>query len=227
MQQNPLRIERVQKTLKELALERMREAIVNLHFEPGERLVERSLCDQLGVSRSVVREVLRHLESEGLVESTPHHGPSVAVLDRETAEQIYEVRAHLEAIGARAFAEQASELELQRLKRDMAVLEDSLIQGTPETLLGAITAFYETMFLCSGKAVAWAILQPLNARINSLRRMTMLSDGRAQQSMQEMRAIMAAITARDPDRAEAACRDHVRKAAEVANSVFDSREKTG
>ena len=71
-QPDALLIDRPAKTLRQLALEKMREAILTMKFRPGERLVERALCERLGVSRSVVREVLRHLESEGLVETIPN-----------------------------------------------------------------------------------------------------------------------------------------------------------
>ena len=56
-------------TLREMTADRLREAIFTMHFKPNDRLVERDLCDQTGVSRTCVREALRHLESEGLVES--------------------------------------------------------------------------------------------------------------------------------------------------------------
>ena len=72
--QPSLKVERRTTTLRELALEKMRTAILEAHFQPGERLVERSLCEGLGVSRTVVREVLRHLEAEGLVDSIPNQG---------------------------------------------------------------------------------------------------------------------------------------------------------
>ncbi|MEM7221679.1 MAG: GntR family transcriptional regulator [Pseudomonadota bacterium] len=220
---NPLKIDRDIKTLKERALESLREAIINFHFAPGERLVERRLCEQLGVSRSVVREVLRHLESEGLVDSTPHQGPAVAVLDEATALQIYEIRAHLEAIGARACAEQASEQDLARLEKTYKNLEAALKKNDSRNVLRATTAFYETLFACGGKAVAWSILQSLNARITSLRRMTMASMGRDRDSLKEMRAIMTALRARDPERAEAACRAHVDKATAVAAAIFEAK----
>ena len=115
-----LKIDRNTKTLRELALEKMRDAILGRHFQPGDRLVERALCEQLGVSRTVVREVLRHLETEGLVETLPHQGPIVARLEPEQAAQIYELRAALEALAARACA-------LQRIVRDLSVTAFPLV----------------------------------------------------------------------------------------------------
>ena len=217
-----LRIDRNTKTLKERALENLREAIANFHFAPGERLVERKLCEDLGVSRSVVREVLRHLESEGLVVSTAHQGPSVAKVDRETAQQIYELRAQLEAIGARACAQAASAQDLARLEAELARLTAAFAAGDSRAILAATAAFYEIMFLSGGKDVAWAILKSLNARVSPLRRMTVTSAGRAGDSLAEMQRIYEALAARDPERAEAACRDHVAQAAAVAARLFDA-----
>ena len=217
-----LRIDRTTTTLKAKALEAMREAIANFHFAPGERLVERKLCEDLGVSRSVVREVLRHLESEGLVVSTAHHGPSVAKVDRDTALQIYELRAQLEALGARASAQEASAEDLARLGGELERLAAAFAAKDSRAILAATTAFYEIMFLSGGKEVAWSMLKSLNARVSSLRRMTVTSAGRAGDSLKEMQTIYDALAAHDPARAEAACRDHVAKAAAVAERIFEA-----
>src|SRR5438067_10611348 len=92
-----LRVDRTTKSLRELTLEKLRDAILDFRFQPGERLVERTLCDRLGVSRTVVREVLRHLEAEGLVETIQNQGPAVTRPDPASAAQVYEIRALLEA----------------------------------------------------------------------------------------------------------------------------------
>ena len=95
-------LERVEKpkTLKETALEQLRLAIMIGELAPGERLVERTLCEQLGVSRTVVRECIRHLESEHLV-TLSSGGPSVAILERDEIRQIYELRAMFESEAVR------------------------------------------------------------------------------------------------------------------------------
>lgn len=104
-----LKVERPTVTLRELALQKMRTAILDARFLPGDRLVERALCEELGVSRTVVREVLRHLETEGLIQSLPNQGPIVAILDMESAAEIYDIRALLEGEAAMACARLADE----------------------------------------------------------------------------------------------------------------------
>src|SRR5215475_14545289 len=111
-----LRIDRNAKTLRELTLDKLRGAIVQGYFRPGARLVERTLCDELGVSRTVVREVLRHLETEGLVDMVSRQGPVVARLDPTQVSEIYELRGLLEANAARACARNATPELIEKLR---------------------------------------------------------------------------------------------------------------
>ncbi|MFU0508055.1 GntR family transcriptional regulator, partial [Pseudaminobacter sp. NGMCC 1.201702] len=173
-----LRIERSTKTLRTLALERMREAIMSFHFQPGERLVERPLCDQLGVSRSVVREVLRQLEAEGLVQMIPGHGPAVARPDLSRTDEIYELRALLEGIAARSCAESATDEQIASLGRALENLLNAWASGVPLEVMRATGNFYEELFNAAGKHIAWEIVQGLNVRINQLRSMTIASANR-------------------------------------------------
>ncbi|MER8845201.1 GntR family transcriptional regulator [Mesorhizobium australicum] len=216
MPDDTLRIDRSAKTLRTLALERMREAIMDFHFQPGERLVERPLCDQLGVSRSVVREVLRQLEAEGLVQMIPGHGPAVARPDLGRTDEIYELRALLEGIAARACALSATSEQLATLERALADLFDAWASGTPPAVMRATTKFYEALFEAADKRVAWEIVSGLNVRINQLRSMTILSENRREPAITEMTEIMDAIRARKPQEAEAAARRHVESAWKIA-----------
>jgi len=70
----------------------LRKAILSFHFKPGEKLTERELCELTGVSRPLMREALRDLEAQGLISNVPHRGPAAAMLTRDDARDIYEVR---------------------------------------------------------------------------------------------------------------------------------------
>ncbi len=215
-----LKVDRSAPTLRELSLAKMREAILSGHFKPGERLVERNLCEQLDVSRSIVREVLRHLETEGLVESISHQGPVVASLDADQAAQVYEIRALLEGHAARLCAERASDATIRKLGELNAGIQQAFEAGDFHEVMVRTTAFYETMFTGSGLAMAWGIVQSLNARINRLRVMTISSHGRQKEAAEEMARILKALKKRDPQAAQEASERHVRRVAEIARDLL-------
>lgn len=215
-----LKVERRTTTLRELVLEKMRTAILDAHFLPGERLVERALCEELGVSRTVVREVLRHLQAEGLVDSIPNQGPIVAVLDAQTASQIYEIRALLEGDAAMACAERGDEAVISELGECIASIERAFAAHEHGQVRALTMTFYERMFRGGRKAVAWEIVQTLNARINRLRAMTIASDDRGRQAVEEMNRILDAIRRRDPPAARDAAKAHVARVAAIAEQLL-------
>jgi DNA-binding GntR family transcriptional regulator len=215
-----LKVDRSTKTLRELSLEKMRTAILSGHFKPGERLVERSLCEQLDVSRSIVREVLRHLETEGLVESIPHHGPVVATLSTERAAQVYEIRALLEGHAANLCAQRASDAALKELGELNARIQHAFAAGDFPEVVTRTTAFYEALFAGARLDMAWQIVQSLNARINRLRLMTISSPGRQKEAAAEMERLVKALRKRDPKAAQEAAEAHVRRVAEIAGHLL-------
>ncbi len=212
-----LKIERSSKTLRELTLDKVREAILNAYFQPGQRLIERVLCEELGVSRTIVREVLRHLETEGLVESIPQKGPVVAILDPHKAAQIYEIRGLLEGHAARACAERCDDETIEKLASVIDMIEAAFENKDFQRVLDKTTQFYEVMFIGGGKTIAWEIAQSLNARINRLRAMTISSKDRGLAAVAEMRSILAAIKRRDPDAAYAESFVHLQRVSEIAS----------
>jgi len=212
--------ERPKKNLRELVQDALREAILDLRFVPGERLVERTLCAQLGVSRTVVREVLRYLEAEGLVEISPNRGPVVATIKPEEAEQIYEIRILLEGMAAASCAELATDDDLKQLSQSMEGLLQARERNDPRLCLRATNGFYHTVFAVSQKQVAWKLVEGLYLRINALRGMTITTADRQVVGVSEMQELFEAICAHDPERARAAAVEHVKQAAVVARRLL-------
>ncbi|HKT99738.1 MAG TPA: GntR family transcriptional regulator [Paraburkholderia sp.] len=215
-----LKIDRNAKTLRELTLDKLRGAIVQGYFRPGARLVERTLCDELGVSRTVVREVLRHLETEGLVETIARQGPVVARLDPAQVAEIYELRGLLEANAARACAEDATPETVQQLRDIRGVIEDAFEKRELPRVLEYTGRFYETLFEAAGKQVSLTVVKTLNARINRLRALTIAMPGRGGDSNREMNQLLDAIERRDGDAAAAASFAHIARVSELALSAL-------
>ncbi|UTS81042.1 GntR family transcriptional regulator [Phaeobacter piscinae] len=210
------KIDKAPQTLRDIVQDRMREAIIDGHFAPGERLVERPLCDQLGVSRTVVRETIRYLEAEGLVEIIPNRGPVVARLSWDQARQIYDVRRQLEGSAAAACAMQQRPAFAGKLTRALDTVEATMADTEWSNLLRATTDFYQLIFMEAGHSIAWEIVQRLNGRISRLRALTIAAKDRETSGMSHMTAIHDAILSRDPNRARKAVEAHIADAAQTA-----------
>ena len=216
-QLDDLKITHPPQTLREIVLERMRGAILSGRFASGERLVERTLCDQLGVSRSVVREAIRYLEAEGLVEIMPNKGPMVARMDWPQAEQIYEIRQLLEQSAAAACAEAADAVVKANLQAALHAIEAA---SQSAAMFEATTRFYEVIFTAAGHHIAWEVVQRLNGRISRLRAMTLAATDRRVSGPVRMARICAAILANDADAAAQAVCDHLDEAAKIARRLL-------
>ncbi len=140
--------------LRQQVVDILRDAITNGHFEPGGRLVERELCAMMDVSRSTVREGLRQLEAEGLVTMRPNRPPTVTSLNYEEGRKIYEMRAVLQGLAGRLFAERASDTALADLRDIYHRMEAAARQRDFDTLQGAIAHFHDRLFAnCGNRAL--------------------------------------------------------------------------
>lgn len=217
-----LKIDNPPVTLRELCLEKMRNAIITGYFPSGKRLVERTLCEELGVSRSVVREVIRYLEAEGLVEILPNKGPIVSLLNWDIASQIYEIRLLLEQSAVADCTKNLDESTKERLIILLEELEQDFSADDINHIIATSAKLYETIFTTAKHHIAWEVVQRLNGRISRLRVMTMKSTKREISGFQRIKNICEAIYLhQDPERAKQAVAEHIAEAAAVAKSILD------
>jgi len=210
--------------LRSQVVEKIRTAIIGGVFRPGMRLVERELCERLGVSRSSVREALRQLEVEGLVDNPPAKGPMVAVIDAATAKSIYEVRSALESLAARLFVRNATQVQQDAMSAAVEQLAKAYASGSLLQTLPAKTAFYGTLFDGAGNPVIADMLRTLNSRVSQLRGTSLSSPNRLAQSIDEIRILRNALMARDESAAAQACHDHIERAAEAALQALETSD---
>jgi DNA-binding GntR family transcriptional regulator len=225
-----VQVQRVAAPVREQVLEQLRHAIVEMRLQPAQRLVERELVEQTGVSRTTIREVLRELAAEGLVTTIPHKGTVVASPSLEHAAELYEVRAVLEGMAARQFAERATEAHLTRVRDACDAIEAAASEdGAGPAMLAAKKLFYDALFDGAGNRTIQEIVVGLQARVTVLRRASLAQPGRSALTVAEVRAIVDALEARDGERAAAACVHHVNQAARtvfaaMTNSPDDQEE---
>ena len=214
-------------SLRLLVQDKLRAAIAWGRFRPGQRLVERELCELTGVGRTSIREALRQLEAEGMVVTIPHRGPVVSSIDAAEAAQLYEARALLEGRAGRMFAERCSGADLDALGEALTRLEDVAKGGNKRELIEVKTRFYSVLTQGCGNEVVQRMLVLLHNRITLLRAISMSEPGRIDKSIVELRAIWRAAVARDGAETERACVHHVEQAAKVALAVLARDESIG
>ena len=216
--------------LRRQVLDELRQSIIAGRLEPGARLRERELIAMMGVSRTVIREALRQLESEGLIAIIANKGPVVRELTLSEAKDLYSIRAVLEGLAARLFVENADEAQVENLERALAGVGEAYDSGDPELILAAKNRFYDVLFEGAGSQTLSSMIGTLHGRIWRWRAMGLShprrSKERSKESMLGLKAMLKAISARNVDLAERAIRDEVTKAATEVTRLLGG-EKLG
>ncbi|WP_292146878.1 GntR family transcriptional regulator [Mesorhizobium sp.] len=210
------------RTVQRETVDKLRLAIFSGVFQPGSRLIESQLCTQLGISRPSLREALRSLEAERLIEIVPNRGPSIPSLSWEVATAIYEVRELLEVEAAGRCASRISPEQLLELEKSLSAFEEAA--SSNDSLAQVMTAadFYSIILSNCGNPILEEVHRGLVARISFFRGRSMSLEGRAQSSLAEMKEIFESIAAGDEKAARKASKNHLLKAKAAAKMSMDS-----
>ncbi|KQR81467.1 GntR family transcriptional regulator [Burkholderia sp. Leaf177] len=202
----------------------LRQAIVDGRFAPGTRLIERELCESLGVSRTSIREALRRLEAEKLVRSVPHKGPIVAVMSQEDARELYALRGLLEGFAAYEFARIASDAAIAQFGEGAKRLRTEALAQNRDGVLKAKTELYDVLLGNCGNTLIKEVLNSLYSRVNLLRTTSLMEPDRLPHSLREIDRLYKALKARDADAAQTLARLHVANAEKAALRMLGATE---
>lgn len=209
--------------LREMVCDAIREQIVNGVHRPGDRIVEDRMAAELGVSRSPVREALRVLETEGLVETIPRKGVVVATLSPEEVADIFEVRIALEDLAARLAARRADDVGIAAVQQALDAADTALQRRRPAELARLNTVFHEAVLDLAGNRYLRDVMIPLRGRMQWIFHKT-AAGPRASVSLAQHRSLLDAIAAHDEDLAGKTAVEHVQS----ARATFDGyREQAG
>lgn len=221
MDKAALKIPKQRATLRHLVEEKLRELIASGHFRPGDRLIERDLCETLDVGRTSVREALRQLEAEGLIQTEPHRGPIVTRITPDEAEQLFKVRAMLEGFCGAEFALYGTDEEHAAFRRAVDDFASAAEAGAgTKELVRLKSVLYRGMITGARNIYVEGMLTQLFNRISVLRATTMMQPDRLPRSVEEIREICAAVIARDEERARQACINHIVESSKIALRVL-------
>ena len=194
--------------------EQLERDILSGKYPRGELFSEQRLSSELGVSRTPVREAIRRLEQEKLLEDAPR-GVIVVGISREDMMDMYEIRLRLEGPMARRAAENISDEQLHQM-REILDLQHFYCErqrsDSSDQIKNLDSRFHELLYTANGSRTFYDVLSRLHKRITKFRRASVSRRSRALESIAEHEAIYEALAARDPDRAEAAVLLHTRNA---------------
>ncbi len=222
-----------QRTLAQKTAHKIRDLIHKNILEGGEKLNEVKLCEQLGVSRTPLREALRVLSAEGLVQIHPNRGAFVANISMEELRHTFEVMSILEGSCARLAAERLTNADLAELEKLHEQLEKHYRNKDPHAYVKRNQDYHEFIQEKAGNPVLSRIASGLRGRILLHRFRQIYRPGRLDGSMEEHRALMEAFRAREGERAEKLMQLHLEKQcnalvmhyAELGRSMASEEEK--
>lgn len=198
--------------LREVVCETLRTAIIGGVLKPGERLMEIQLADELGVSRTPVREAIRKLEQEGFVEMLPRRGTYVANISIKDVIDVYEIRIALDVLAAGLAAERITDSELVTLKKQLERIKNVVEHDEMDKIGEYDWEFHEVLYKASKNDRLVAIINNLREQLTRLRVTTMNYRGRIKDTIFEHELLVESIASRNVELAKRRAYEHMRNA---------------
>lgn len=205
------------KSLTTIIFDKIREDIINHVYQTGDKIVEAKLAEQLGVSRTPVREALKQLEQDGLVENIPNRGVVVKGVSKQDIADIYTIRQAIEGIATQWCIERITPKQIKHLKEIYELMEFYTAKGDVDKVCEYNFQFHENIYQATGSRYLKHVLSHFHIFIQSTTLRSLRSPGRLQKALQEHQRILQAIIDKDSRLAKQHIEQH------VANSLQNIR----
>jgi len=210
------------RSLHDELADRLRDLIVEGELAAGERISEKALCSRFGVSRTPLREALKVLAHEGLVELSPNRGASVATLTRADVEEIFPILSALEGLAGELAAPALTDAELAEVRALHYQMEVHFRRGERPAYFKLNQRIHERLMELAHNATLLEMHRSLTLRMRRARYVANMSRERWQQAMDEHEQILHALEARDGPRAGALLRGHLATKARTVLELLDA-----
>lgn len=201
--------------LRETVCEALRDAIKRGILEPGERLMEVQLAEELGISRTPVREAIRKLEQEGYVIMMPRRGTYVSSVSVHDVKEIFEIRSALESLSTGLATRRIEPDELEMLQKLLVEIEGHIKDNNIEKIVETDVKFHGLLYQVSRNERLVSIISNLKEQLARFRTLSMSYPGRLQETLEEHRKMVEAIASGDVDAARDAAEHHMEQAEET------------
>lgn len=195
-------------SLADQVFEHLENDILSGKYSRGEILTEGKLSTELGVSRTPIREALRRLEQEHIIEESGKGSVVIGITEKDLAD-IFLIREQLECLAASLAAENRTEEQLAALRETLELQEFYLEKQDADRIKYMDNQFHMTLYRLSGSMTFFDILAPLHKKVQKYRRASLESKSRAAASVNEHRKIYEAIAKSDPELASKYAKEHV------------------
>ncbi len=216
----------VRPPLHEQLTERLRELIVHNELAPGERVDEKQLCERFGVSRTPLREALKVLAAEGLIELIPNRSPRVAPITRENVGELFDVMAWLERYAGELAAARVEEKDIQRLRKPLAQMERLHDRKDRFEYFRMNGQLHRILVELSGNSVLLATYSTLASQIQRARYVAIHSQSHWDRGIKEHRNIIEALEAKDGERLGRLLMEHSRETGHRVKDLLGSGTDT-
>ena len=197
-------------SLSSKVFHKLRDEILSGKYAANEELREMNIGQELGVSRTPVREALRQLELEGLVSIIPNRGAFVVGVSLKDIKDIYEIRSLLEGLCAKWAAENITDEQLTELEENIFLTKFHATKGNWEQIFELDNRFHETLYHASGSRELIHVLKYYHEYVQRVRKITLADANRVTASMEEHRQIVDALKNHDAAGAQQKATEHIR-----------------
>lgn len=214
--------------LREAVCESLRKAIRSGILAPGERLMEVQLAEELGISRTPIREAIRKLEQEGYVIMLPRRGTYVSSVSVHDVQEIFEIRSALESLSIGLAARRIENEELEQLQKLLTLIEGYIDTNDIDNIVKTDIEFHNLLYTVSRNERLGVIINNLKEQLARFRKLSMSYPGRLKDTLEEHREMVEAVANGDVEAARDAAERHMERAEETllkAMSTQASLEK--
>lgn len=204
-------IKKENQSLTNIIFDKIRDDILNNKYEEGDKLVESKLAEELGVSRTPIREALKQLELDGLVENLPNRGVIVKGLSINDIEDIYIIRMNIEVLAAKWSVERANASDIDELKEIYELMEFYTVKRDVDKIFDLNTRFHEKIYKIAHSRFLENVLKDFQTFIKPTRVKSLSVEGRLETALIEHKEILDAFMDRNAARAMEALKNHIMK----------------